>query len=78
VTRFATGAAALLHLGLEHVPPTVRQAVTNGLLKQLEQGIVAVVVLLDELKRPSPRDDVAPDQLAGVTPPRRAEGQPSR
>src|SRR5690606_22352383 len=53
----------LLHLGLVDVPPPLHEPVAHVLLDPAERLVVPVVVLLDDLERPPPRQHVPPDQL---------------
>lgn len=67
MTRMAVGASLLLHLRLEHVTFSVLQGVSDRALFLAERGPIVVVEIFDDLKRPSTRENVAPDQLRGQT-----------
>ena len=55
----ALGAAALFHLGLEHVPLPAHQLLTHGALVIPQPAPVFVVELLDDLEGPPSVQDVA-------------------
>src|SRR5690349_12661513 len=50
-----------LHLRLEDVPLPLDQLLERALVEPLDLGVVAVVVGLDHLERPHPRERVAPE-----------------
>lgn len=58
-----SGAALFFHLGLEQVMLALKQLVPHLLVDGLESGVVAVVVVFDDLERPPPFDHIAPDDL---------------
>lgn len=59
----AVSSAPLLHLCLEHVPFALLQLVADSAFVIAELGPVAVVELLDDLKRPTAVQNVAADEL---------------
>src|SRR5690349_4663949 len=60
----AVGAPVLLHLGLVEVALALDQLVAGELLELLEDGVVGVVVALDDLEGPATRQHIAAHQLA--------------
>jgi len=63
VPRFAVSTTALLHLGLEHVPLSVLESVSDTLFLRAKNRPVVVIELLDDLECPATGDDVATHQL---------------
>ena len=56
-------AAALLHLGLENVSPTIHQLGSNALFDGSDRGVVKTFELLDDLERPTPIEHIPSDDL---------------
>lgn len=59
----AVSPALLLHFCLEHVPFALLQLVSDPVLVVAELGPIAVVELLDDLKRPAAVQNVAADEF---------------
>src|SRR3954453_6980631 len=63
VVRAAVGAAVLFELGPGDVAAAAEQLFPGRLLDVLERGVVAGVVLLDDLERPASRQHIPTDDL---------------
>nr|BBJ48642.1 hypothetical protein SAVMC3_12710 [Streptomyces avermitilis] len=63
VVAVAVRAAGFLHLRLVQVVAAFGQLVQHAAFESLERLVVGVVVGLDDLERPVPRDDVAAQDL---------------
>src|SRR6478609_10214592 len=63
VPGFTGTPTVFLHLRLVEVAPATDQLVARGPLQVAEVGVVAVVVLLDDLEGPPATEDVPPDEL---------------
>ncbi len=60
------GAPVLLHARLEQVLAALHELVARGPLQLLREGVVPVVVVLDDLERPAAADDVAPTSSRSI------------